>query len=80
MGSSLNIGVTGLVAHRRMLDILGNNLANVNSVAFKAQRAVFTDLLYETLRPASGSSSTNIGGSNPVQVGSGVKLAQVAVS
>lgn len=77
MGSSLNIGVTGLVAHRRMLDVVGNNLANVNSVGFKAQRALFTDLLYETLRPATGSSSTNLGGTNPVQIGSGVKLAQV---
>jgi flagellar hook protein FlgE len=77
MGSSLNIGVTGLVAHRRMLDVVGNNLANVNSIAFKAQRALFTDLLYETLRPATGSSSTNLGGTNPVQIGSGVKLSQV---
>ena len=77
MGSALNIGVTGLIAHRRMLDVVGNNLANVNSIAFKSQRALFTDLLYETLRPATGSSSASIGGSNPIQVGSGVKVAQI---
>lgn len=77
MGNSLNTGVTGLIAHRRMLDVVGNNLANVNSIAFKAQRTLFTDLLYETLRPATGSTNPNIGGTNPIQVGSGVRVAQI---
>ena len=77
MGNSLTTGVSGLIAHRRMLDVVGNNLANVNSIGYKSQRALFTDLFYETIRAGSVSSNEFIGGINPSQIGSGVKLSQV---
>ncbi len=77
MASSLRTGVSGLVAHQQMLDIIGNNLANLNTTAYKAQRVIFSDLLYTTLRPARSSVNTDFGGINPIQVGSGVKMAQV---
>src|ERR1035437_4298991 len=59
-----------------MLDVAGNNLANINSTAFKGSRVSFSDLLTETLREASQPSATS-GGTNPVQIGSGVQVASV---
>jgi flagellar hook protein FlgE len=58
------------------LEIVGHNIANVNTAGFKSQRAVFSDLLYETMRPASSASDGGLGGTNPSQIGLGVKLAQ----
>ena len=77
MGNPLTTGVTGLIAHRRMLDVVGNNLANVNSVGYKTQRALFSELFYETIRSASAGNGVFIGGINPSQVGSGVKISQI---
>ena len=77
MPNSLLTGVSGLVAHQRMMDVVGNNLANLNTHGFKVKRTLFSDLLYETIRPAASSSSSDIGGVNPNQVGSGVKVAQI---
>ena len=77
MANALLTGVSGLIAHQRMLDVIGNNLANLNTTAYKSQRTLFADLLYQTLRPASSSSSTDIGGLNPIQIGSGVSMTQV---
>ena len=77
MTNALNTGVSGLNAHQQMLDVIGNNLANVNTIGFKARRVMFADLLYQTLRPASGPNPPNIGGSNPMQTGSGVQTAQI---
>ncbi|MCA9179211.1 MAG: flagellar hook protein FlgE [Planctomycetales bacterium] len=77
MSNSLTTGVSGLNAHQQMLNVIGNNLANVNTVGYKARRMMFADLLYQTLRPASGPNSPSIGGINPMQTGSGVQTAQV---
>jgi flagellar hook protein FlgE len=60
-----------------MLDVVANNIANVNTTAFKSQRVLFSDLLYETIRPAASASSGDAGGTNPNQVGSGVKVGQI---
>lgn len=78
MANSLLTGVSGLVAHQRMLDVVSNNLANLNTTAFKAGKTVFSDLLYTTIRPATNSTDADIGGTNPNQIGAGVKAAQIS--
>jgi flagellar hook protein FlgE len=76
MGSALTSGVSGLRAHQTMLDVAGNNLANVNTLGYKAGRTTFADLLSQTLREASQPVG-KIGGTNPIQVGSGAGVASV---
>jgi len=76
MGSALLAGVSGLKAHQAMLDVAGNNLANVNTLGFKSSRVTFSELLSETLRDASQPTGST-GGTNPVQIGSGAGLASV---
>jgi len=71
MSFALSSGVTGLQAHQKMLDVAGNNLANVNTTAFKASRITFSELLSETIKKAS-QPTNSIGGTNPQQMGSGV--------
>ncbi|MHC4155618.1 MAG: flagellar hook-basal body complex protein [Planctomycetota bacterium] len=77
MSFALSAGVTGLQAHQKMLDIAGNNLANVNTTAFKASRITFSELLCETIKKAS-QPTTTVGGTNPQQMGSGVGVAGIA--
>ncbi len=76
MGNALLSGVSGLKAHQKMLDVAGNNLANVNTLGFKSSRVTFSELLSETLREAS-QPSNQTGGVNPIQVGSGVAVASI---
>lgn len=75
MSSSLLSGVSGLTANQEMLNVVGNNLANLNTTGFKAQTPLFADLLYQTLSPASATS--NGSGTNPVQVGFGTMTASM---
>jgi len=77
MSFALSTGVTGLQAHQKMLDVAGNNLANVNTTAFKSSRITFSELLSETIKKAS-QPTTNVGGVNPQQMGSGVAVAGIA--
>ena len=77
MSFALSAGVTGLQAHQKMLDVAGNNLANVNTTAFKASRITFSELLSETIRKASQPSGST-GGTNPQQMGSGVGVAGIS--
>jgi flagellar hook protein FlgE len=77
MSFALSSGVSGLQAHQQMLDVAGNNLANVNTTAFKASRILFSELLSETLRKAS-QPTTSTGGTNPVQMGSGVGVSGIS--
>ncbi|MCA9186633.1 MAG: flagellar hook protein FlgE [Pirellulaceae bacterium] len=77
MANSLLTGVSGLVTHQQMLSVVGNNLANLNTTAFKGHRILFADLLYETVRPATSASNGDAGGVTPNQIGSGVKLGQI---
>jgi flagellar hook protein FlgE len=77
MANALLTGVDGLKVHQQMLDVVGNNLANLNTTGFKEQRARFSDLVYETLSQATSSTSQKVGGTNPLQVGLGVKLAAI---
>ena len=76
MGSALSSGVTGLQAHQKMLEVAGNNLANVNTAGFKGSRIGFSDLLSETIRKAA-SAGSNLGGTNPQQMGSGVGISSI---
>lgn len=77
MSFALSAGVTGLQAHQKMLDIAGNNLANVNTTAFKASRITFSELLSETVKKASQPTGT-VGGTNPQQMGSGVGVSGIS--
>jgi len=75
--SSIYSGVSGLQASQDMLDVVGNNLANINTTGYKSQSANFADLLYQTLAPATPSVPTALGGTDPEQVGFGVKVASI---
>ncbi len=76
MSLALSAGVSGLQAHQKMLDVAGNNLANVNTTAFKASNITFSELLSETIKKASQPTST-IGGTNPQQMGTGVGVSGI---
>lgn len=76
MSVALYTGITGLQAHQKMLDVAGNNLANINTTAYKASRINFSELLNQTIANASAPSSL-IGGTNPQQIGSGVGVAGI---
>ncbi len=78
MMRSLYSGVTGLKNHQTKMDVIGNNIANVNTVGFKASRVVFQDIYSQTVAPASAGTATT-GGTNPQQVGLGVQLATIDV-
>jgi len=75
---SLNIAATGMLAQQLNVEVISNNIANLNTTAFKRQRAEFQDLLYQTERRV-GSTSSDTGTIVPVgvQIGSGVKAAAV---
>jgi flagellar hook protein FlgE len=77
MSGILTSGVTGLQAMQQMLDVTGNNLANSNTTGFKAQSVEFSDLLYQTYQAATGATA-DLGGTNPVQVGTGVQVATIS--
>ena len=78
MMRSLYAGVTGLRNHQTRLDVIGSNIANVNTVGFKKSRVTFRDALYQNLRGAS-SPQANRGGTNPQQIGLGMNLSTVDV-
>ena len=75
---SLNIAATGMLAQQLNVEVISNNIANLNTTAFKRQRAEFQDLLYQTERRV-GATSSDTGTIVPVgvQIGSGVKAAAV---
>ena len=68
--------ISGLQAHQTMLDVTANNLSNVDTIGYKAQRTTFVDQLSQEMRGASGPTANN-GGTNPVQVGLGVQLGSI---
>ncbi|WP_433298529.1 flagellar hook protein FlgE [Actinoplanes sp. CA-030573] len=73
---SLYSGISGLHAHQQMMDVTGNNIANVNTVGFKANTVQFQDTLSQMLG-AAGAPQNGQGGTNPAQVGLGVKNAGI---
>lgn len=76
MMRSLYSGVSGLRNHQTRMDVVGNNIANVNTVGFKASRTIFQDMYSQTLAGASAPGTTT-GGTNPNQVGLGMTLATI---
>lgn len=74
---SLYSGVSGMRANQTKMDVIGNNISNSTTTAFKSGRVRFQDLFSQTMANASGPSATGKGGSNPRQVGLGVTLAAV---
>ncbi len=79
MANALLTGVSGLNSHQKMLEVIGNNLANLNTTAYKSRRMLFSDLFYETVRPSSDGTPGALGGTNPAQVGSGSRVSQIDV-
>lgn len=77
MLKSLYSGVSGMKANQTKMDVIGNNIANVGTTAFKKANVRFSDTLYQNQINSSGS-STNYGGINPSQVGLGVKVAGIS--
>ncbi len=71
-------GVAGLKTHQTKMDVIGNNIANVNTTAYKAQSITFNELMYQTTKRASGASATTgVGGTNAGQIGLGVKVGAI---
>jgi flagellar hook protein FlgE len=68
--------ISGLQAHQTMLDVTANNLSNVDTIGYKAERTTFVDQLTQVIRGASGPTANN-GGTNPLQVGLGVQLGSI---
>jgi len=78
MMRSLFAGVAGLKTHQTRMDVIGNNIANVNTTAYKSQSMVFSDLMYQTTRAASGANATTgVGGVNARQIGLGSKTSSI---
>ena len=78
---SLFSGVAGLKTHQTRMDVIGNNIANVNTTAYKSQSMVFNDLLYQTTQAASGANATTgRGGINPRQIGLGAKTGAISTA
>lgn len=69
-------GISGLKVNQTKLDVIGNNIANVGTTAFKNQRIRFQDVLSQNLKFGTGASA-NVGGTNPSQVGLGVEVAGI---
>jgi flagellar hook protein FlgE len=76
MMRSLFSAISGLKAHQTMMDVVGNNIANVNTSAFKSSRITFQDIISQTARGAQAPSGTQ-GGMNPIQVGLGVQTGSI---
>ncbi|GAA2483401.1 flagellar hook protein FlgE [Terrabacter carboxydivorans] len=76
---SLYSGISGLRAHQTMLDVTGNNIANVNTTGFKGSSTQFQDTLSQLTQGASGPQALT-GGTNPAQVGLGVRVAAVTTN
>ncbi len=78
MMRSLFSGVAGLRTHQTKMDVIGNNIANVNTTAYKSQSTTFRDLMYQTTQAASGANAeTGVGGVNAKQIGLGVQVGAI---
>ena len=67
MMRSLYSGVAGLKTHQTKMDVIGNNIANVNTTGFKSSSVLFSDVLYQTSANATGATATT-GGTNASQI------------
>lgn len=76
MMRSMYAGVSGLRNHQTRMDVIGNNIANVNTAGFKKSRVVFQDTLYQSIRGASRPDD-NRGGTNPMAIGLGMTISSI---
>ena len=75
---SMFSGVSGIRAHQTMLDVIGNNIANVNTIAFKSSRVTFKDMFSQMVKGSGApDASTGRGGTNPLQIGLGTAVSTV---
>lgn len=78
MMRSLYSGVAGLRNHQTRMDVIGNNIANVNTAGYKTSRVIFQDIFSQNVSGGMGNQG-NIGGVNPKQIGLGIRLSNVDV-
>lgn len=76
---SMFSGVSGLTAHQLKMDVIGNNIANVNTTAFKSSSVSFQDLFSQTMKASTQPVQGGRGGTNPQQVGLGVEVGGISV-
>ena len=79
MMRSLYSGVAGLKTHQTRMDVIGNNIANVNTTAFKSSAVSFEDIMYQTTSAATGATETK-GGKNAKQIGLGTTVGATKIS
>lgn len=81
MMRSLYSGVAGLKTHQTKMDVIGNNIANVNTTSYKSQSITFSELMYQTTQAASGpNATTGRAGTNARQIGLGVKSGAISTA
>ena len=81
MMRSLFSGVSGIRAHQTRMDVIGNNIANVNTVAYKSQSMTFNEVFYQTTQTATGpNATTGRGGTNAKQIGLGSSVGAISTS
>lgn len=73
----LATGVSGLKAQSKKMEVIGNNLANVNTAGYKSDRVNFHDVYYQIVQHASKGDGGNIGGTNPQEIGMGVQVGSI---
>lgn len=79
MMRSLYSGVSGLRVHQTKMDVIGNNIANVNTVAYKSSNVTFSEVFYQTTQSASGANTASgKGGTNAKQIGLGSNVGAIS--
>jgi flagellar hook protein FlgE len=78
MMRSLFTAISGLSNYQTFMDVIGNNIANVNTTGFKAARVTFQDLLSQTLRYSTAPNAQN-GGTSPIQIGEGTRIGSISL-
>ena len=73
---ALYSGVAGLKTHQTKMDVIGNNIANVNTYGFKSSRASFSDVFYQSVKTAAAGTES-FAGNNPSTVGYGTQVASI---
>ena len=80
MMRSLYSGISGLRNHQTRMDVIGNNIANVNTTGYKTSRVIFQDIFSQTAAGGTaGTPDLGVGGTNPMQIGLGIKLSSVDI-
>ena len=81
MMRALFSGVSGLKSHQTRMDVIGNNIANVNTVAYKSQSMTFSEVFYQTTQTATGpNADTGKGGTNAMQIGLGSSVGSISTA